>query len=198
MRLSEIEEYFNVEFPEKFQQIYASGAMDWMECDIAEFNENKEKYISDPASFLMMDSDCEPLFFSEVMESYDRLRQWITWKEDDEKVRLKDDIKLVPFAQNGAGDLYCFLYEDDNEPKVIIYAHDDDDTPGIAADSFDEFLYLVMLSAAAFDEDIEGDSWKAHFGFLSNEYADKISNRTVADLTDEYDSICFKPADVWE
>ena len=25
MRLSEIEEYFNVEFPEKFQQIYASG-----------------------------------------------------------------------------------------------------------------------------------------------------------------------------
>ena len=55
-------------------------------------------------------------------------------------------VRLIPFAQNGGGDLFCFLYEEnEEEPRIVLYYHDDYSGPVLEASSFDEFIYVILL-----------------------------------------------------
>ncbi len=198
MKLSELEKAINVVFPEKWYEIYRTGAMEWLELSHGDFNKRRDDYINNPNAFFMLGCDCEPLFFDDVAERIEELNEWISWKCEAKRVELCDNIRLVPFAMMGSGDLYCFLFESGiSEPKVILYYHDDFDEPDIIADTFDEFLYVMMLDAAAFDEDIEGERWKAHLKFLSDEYKEKIHGKNVAQLTDEFNSIHYQKAQIF-
>ncbi len=199
MTLLELETLLGVTFPKKWHAIYATGAMEWMTLDADEFRANRDAYIYHPNAFLMIEGDCEPLFFDEISEWLEELKEWISWKEEDEEVTLKSNIKLIPFAQTGAGDLYCFFYQEEKEePEIVLYLHDDYDTPDIIADSFESFLYIVMLQAAFCGEDIHGAAWKAHMQLLEDQYKNKIYGKSDEELAAEYEALPVKKVDIWQ
>lgn len=199
MNLQETEKKFNFKFPQKWMDIYNTGAMEWLECNSDEFNAKREVYISNPNAFFMLNCDCEPLLFDKISERIEDLNEWISWCEEDEELSLKENIKLIPFGQTGAGDLYCFLYEDDTyiEPKVILYLHDEYEEPDIIGETFEEYLYVQMLSAVTNDEDVQGEHWQAHLKHLSDDYKNLLVNKTAEELINDYDNIKFKQAEIW-
>ncbi len=187
MKLSELEHKLAVRFPAKFHAIHATGAMEWMELSHSEFRENRDRYLNDPTAFMILECDCEPLFFENVFPRMEDLSEWLRWREEDEKQVLKEGVSLIPFAQTGSGDLYCFLYEEDMaEPAVILYLHDSYDVPDVIGDTFDQFLYRMMLQAAAFAEDIDGAHWKAHLQYLTEKHRAKLAGKDTDELTDMY------------
>jgi SMI1-KNR4 cell-wall len=67
----------------------------------------------------------------------------VVWSQIED--RLND--YLVPFASVFAGDFLCFDYEDNDEPKIVLWNHDlsDEGEPVTepVADSFEEFLSML-------------------------------------------------------
>ncbi len=199
MKLDQVESILDIKFPKKWKDIHSMGAMEWMEQSIQEFRENKEKYINDPKAFLMLECDCEPLFFEDIPKRLEELKEWISWREEDEKIALNEDVRLIPFAQNGGGDLFCFLYEKDvEEPRIVLYYHDDYSGPLLEASSFDEFIYVILLESASWSGDIDNDYWKSHYQLLNNEYKKKIDGRTAEELAEEYENTILEDVDIWK
>ena len=199
MTLEQIESILQIKFPKKLWEIHSKGIMEWMELSINEFREKREEYIFNPNSFLMLECDCEALFFDDIPESLDILKVWISWREEDENLVFDDNKKLIPFAQTGGGDLYCFLYENSaDEPKIVLYFHDVYDDPQLEAHSFDEFLYVILLSSASWEGVIDDEHWRAHYQLLNEEYKQKIDNRSVEDLAEEYENKECVNVNIWK
>lgn len=204
MTFAELEKSIDVKFPEKFHEIYKTGAMEWIEAGSEKFNGNREHYLNAPNAFLMLYSDAEPIFFEDIPECISSLNEIIGWIEEDNDVKLDEKYRLVPFAMNGGGDFYCFLYENGtDEPKIIMVTHDVCDLPELIAKDFDEFLYIMMLSCAAnaADEEdfseLEGEQWENHLGWLLPEYKNKIKNTVPEKLADFYWAINFDEAEIF-
>ncbi len=126
-------------------------------------------------------------------------------EEKDEYEELDEKYRLIPFAMNGGGDFYCFLYENDkDEPEILLYFHDCYDNLQIIGANFDEFLYVEMLSVAAYAvddenyEELEGEQWKNNFAYLLPEYKNMIAGKTAEELADFYWSLEFEEADIWK
>ena len=68
MKLAEVEKRFGVTFPKRFHEIYDTGAMEYLELTLDEFQKVRGKYTNDPKAFMMMNGECEPLFFEEIPE----------------------------------------------------------------------------------------------------------------------------------
>lgn len=205
MTLFELEKNLDVKFPKKFHEIYETGAMEWVEIGHEKFNENRECYLNDPKAFLMVYSDCEPIFFEEIPEILKTLDEMILWRKEDNDEELDEKYRLIPFAMNGGGDMYCFLYEKCmDEPKVIMYAHDCYDEPDIIGNDFDEFLYVMMMSCVAYavDEDdfseLEGEQWENNLGYLTDEYRSKIQSTDRYKLADIYWSLDYEEAEIFD
>ncbi|MFF3404544.1 SMI1/KNR4 family protein [Streptomyces sp. NPDC002659] len=64
---------------------------------------------------------------------------------------------LYPFAGTGHGDLYCWYpcWQDGPEPPVILYIHDEPESP-LFASNFSEFLCRGLLRSFAFRDASEG------------------------------------------
>jgi len=95
-------------------------------------------------------------------------------------------------------DTCCFLFDSESsEAKIVICPHDDYSDHDIIAESFDEFLYVMLLDAAANDEDIDGEHFAFHLNLLNDEYRNRIQGKSSEDLTDEFDSMIFNKADIF-
>lgn len=195
MKLSELENKLGIKVPEKMRKIYETGAMEWLETASDEFMADRERYINDPKAFLMLKCDCELLRFEEWEERMEETDEWLKWKSEDEDDFVPGkNIRLIPFAVMGNGDNFCFLYRGNEEPKVVLCCHDSTDDPDIIGDDFDMFLYVMMLDAVSWDEDIEGEPWKEHLNYLSEEYRNKLTCRSSDEILEEYDSMEFETA----
>ena len=138
----------------------------------------------------------EPFFFEEM--NMNNLEDYLEMTEEYDKKKLADRYKLVPFGQVQNGDIYCFLYDTESDDiKIVLVWHDGNCEVQLLGNDFDEFLYWVMLNAADWDEDIEGDVWKAHLEYLSPEYREKISGKTADDLKDEFEALPEKMIDIF-
>lgn len=186
MKLAEVERHFGVTFPKKFHEIYETGAMEYLELTSGEFQKVRDKYTSDPKAFFMMNGACEPLFFEEIPERSEELKEWLSWRAEDEGETLREGIKLVPFAETGGGDLYLFVYESGTEPKIVLYRHDDFEEPELCGRDFDEFLYYALQ----WDEDMmNGDTWHCHLNYLSDEYRAKITGKSVEESLEVFEDL---------
>ena len=177
---------FGVKFPQKFRELYESGVMEWMEYDQKDFRAVYNKYRDIPSAFCyQLAADFEPFFFSSMDKS--NLEDYLSWMDEDSGKVPDKHYKLVPFGQMQNGDIYCFLYDDRcDDIKVVLVWHDGDCEIQLLGNDFDEFLYWVMLNAADWDEDINGDVWKAHLGYLTPEYRSKIIGKTADELKDDF------------
>lgn len=204
MTLAELEKNLDVKFPKKFHEIYETGAMEWVEVGDDKFNENREHYLNDPKAFMMLSCDAEPAFFEEIPNYIELLNELIEWREENMNEKLDEKYRLIPFAMNGGGDFYCFLYENGaGEPKVIMFAHDTCDLPDVIGKDFDEFLYIMMLSCVnyAVEEDdfteLEGEQWKNNLDYLLPEYKSIITSKNYDELAYIYFSLIFEEAKIF-
>lgn len=178
--------------------------MEWVEVGHDKFNKNRERYLNDPKAFLMLSCDAEPAFFEEIPNYIELLNELIEWREENIDEKLDEKYRLIPFAMNGGGDMYCFLYENGaDEPKVIMYTHDCYDNPEIIGRNFDEFLYIMMLSCVnyAVEEDdfteLESEQWKNNLDYLLPEYKKMITENTTERLADIYWAINFEEIEIF-
>ena len=148
-----------------------------------------KKYDNDPKSFMMMNGEVEPLFFEEIPERAEELAEWLSWRAEDTGETPRKEIKLMPFAQNGAGDLYLFVYEGKSEPKIVLYYHDDYESPTLCFKDFDELMYYALLDALRWDEDINGKTWQSHLDYLTNEYRAQITGKSKKELSDDLEDL---------
>lgn len=176
MKLTEIEKQFGVTFPKGFHRIYDTGAMEFLELPLAEFQKVRKKYDNDPKAFMMMiKGDVEPLFFEEIPERAKELEELLSYRAKDSGEALKSGIKLVPFAQTNAGDMYLFVYEGTAEPRVILYYNDCLDDPLFCGRDYDEFLFYALLNALQWGGDMQGEAWQHHMkNYLSEQYRARI------------------------
>ena len=187
------EERYGVKFPRKFRELYESGVMEWMENSQKDYRAVYAKYKDIPSAFCYrLAADFEPFFFESMEMS--NLEDYIADMAHYEKKKPDDRYKLVPFGQVRNGDIYCFLYDTESDDiKIVLVWHDGQCEVQLLGNDFDEFLYWVMLNAADWDEDIEGDVWKAHLEYLSPEYREKINGKTADELKDEFFNISLTP-----
>lgn len=185
MRLDEVEKYFGVKFPKKFREIHDTGAMEYLELSLADFQKVRDKYINDPKAFMMINGEFEPLFFEEIPERAEELAERLSWRAEDKGETVREGITLIPFAQTGRGDMHLLVFEGDIEPKVVMYHSDTYDPPQLWGRSFDECLYYVMLDALQWDEDMNGAAWQYHLNYLGDEYRAKIAGKSADQLLDD-------------
>ena len=199
MKFKELERKTGVTFPRKWQEIYQTGAMNWLELSKKEFSAKRKGYIDDPDSFMMFNCDCELFLFDEISKQIQKLNRWIKEQEQDEESTFDKQFTLIPFGQSAAGDLYCFLYKNKktSAPKVILYMHDEYGDPDIIGENFEEFLYVKMLSSAAYEEDMQGQHWQNHLQWLLESDRKKIENKSAEELTTIYDELVYKQAPIW-
>lgn len=209
MTLAELEKSLDVKFPKKFHEIYDTGAMEWIEVGNEKFNENREHYLNDPKAFMMLSCDCEPIFFEDISDCINSdyiisLNELIKWREEYMNEKLDEKFRLIPFAMNGGGDFYCFLYEKGtDEPKIVMVAHDTCDLPDVIGKDFDEFLYIMMMSCVAYavdDDDfseLEGEQWENNLNYLNDEYRSIIQSADRYKLADMYWSLDFDMAEIF-
>lgn len=204
MTLAELEKSLDVKFPQKFHEIYETGAMEWIEVGHDKFNENREYYLNAPNAFLMLNCDAEPISFEDISDCIDTLNELFEWRKKDMNEELDEKYRLIPFAKNCGGDFYCFLYEKStDEPKIIMYAHDCYDNPDIIAENFDEFLYIMMMSCVAYavdDDDfseLEGEQWENNLSYLTDEYRKIIQSYDRYKLADMYWLLNFDEAEIF-
>lgn len=189
MELNELEQNLDVVYPQKWHDIYKTGAMEWLKHDYEWLNKNGDEVESNPSAFFYsLEEDCEPIPFCYVNEDIEYLNEMISWdlQHGNGQKRVNPHYKIIPFAKMGSGDLFCFLFDDQQEqPLVVIYGHDTGDVE-VWAKNFDEFLYIKLVSSVTdWDEDMNGVVWQAHFNFLADEYKKKIEEQTMVNLDKE-------------
>lgn len=198
MKLAELEKMLGIMLPIRFHEIYETGAMKWLEMRQEQIQQNRDKYIHDEKALLMLNCGCELFLFEEIPHAIETLKEWIQWQEEDEEVTLAKEITLIPFGHNAGGDLYCFLYSPESEePKVILYLHDEYGNPEIIGHTFDEFLYVQMLEAVDDDEDIEGRHFQENINYLNDSYRQLIIGKTSDSLKDDYAELTIDEAEIW-
>lgn len=204
MTLEEAEKKLGFNYPEKLHKIHDMGALEWMELERGEYSrEVFRKYSAMPDQFMMLSCDIEPIVFCDLSDEIDYLNELVGYKCEDDGVKLKDGVRLFPFATTGGGDFFCFICTEDTETaKLGWYYHDDYDTPAVCAESFEEFLYFALLNAASWgaadDDDIESEAFQFHIGLLSDEYKAKVEGKSLEELADDYEDLILRPADIWE
>lgn len=189
MKLAEVEKQFGVTFPKRFHEIYDTGAMEYLELSFDEFQKVRDKYINDPKAFMMIECDCEPMLFEEIPERANELAERLSWRTEDKGETVREEVKLVPFAHTGRGEMFIFVFEGNSEPKIVMYYVDCYDTPMLCGRSFDEFLYYEMLNSLQWDEDMNGAAWQAHLNCLRGEYREKIAGKSYEELLEDFEQL---------
>jgi SMI1 / KNR4 family (SUKH-1) len=157
--LQTIENKFAFVYPDLYKRFYQDGFLNWF---TPHPNWYAEVYptIKNKPPFLLYAEEFEIIPSERVikeMESFIDLQDYR---------RIDPKYKLVPFATNGAGDLYSFLYNEDfkTETPVVLFAHDDL-TLTILANNLDDFMFTMLLEAVV---DINEDSLVLDTNFKEN------------------------------
>lgn len=188
MTLSELETKLNISYPKRFHEIHDTGAMEWYECTSQEAKAKRQLFLNDPKTFMVWEADCEMLSFADVEDRIQDLNEWMSWRVEDEGLQRNQAFRLIPFGMTCTGDLYCFAFRENNlEPCIVLYLHDEYSDPEIYGEDFDAFLYRMMLEAVScWDADIHSEAWKSHLTYLSPEYQKKLSGKSMEELNQMY------------
>ena len=124
VELQEIERTFRFRYPELYRRLCADGTRS-------------------------LPTAVEISVFTTEKADVKALTEEIEALPDIESVRhIPKEIRLIPFGQNGAGDLYCFrLDEKADEIPVVFAPHDEEDATYVAR-NLEDFIFTSLLEAA--------------------------------------------------
>lgn len=131
-------------YPLLYLQMAQNGFLDFGQTGAGWFTQEFTKLKARPPLLLYGD-DFELIDGSRIAEELE------SQHDPDSCWDVREDYLFAPFAQNGAGDLYCFFYDhsvSEAEPPVVLLWHDCDQAD-ILADNLQAFLLRALLESVA-------------------------------------------------
>lgn len=154
--LQQIEQQFNFQYPALYEQLYTDGMLDWGTAGPTWITEQYPLLRKNPP-LLLFANEFELSGFKDIdlqLQEFANPNYWMN---------IKPGLQFVPFAQNGAGDMYCFLptaRQGDDIPVVFLWH--DANRAKYKAKNLQDFIFRAMLEAVA-------DCEEAEFGLLGEE-----------------------------
>lgn len=147
--LTEIEQKYNFQYPEIYRQLSENNMLDWGEAGpdwyLAVFPELKKN-----PPLLLFGNDIE------IWNNDQLVKASIEEMSDEEDYRnIHSANRFVPFAKNGAGDLYAFQFDLQNGEDIpVTFIPHDDEEAEILSKNFQDFIFRQLLEAVVeIDED---------------------------------------------
>lgn len=152
--LQDLEKEYNFTYPELYKQLYADKMLDW-----GEYGNGWYTHI-----FPILKKNPPLLLFGNDIEIWDPIayHHGISEIINHEVYDINPEYRMVPFAKNGAGDLFVFQFdmETNGEVPITFFPHDDSEAE-ILAKNLQDFIFRQLLeSLTEMDEYsmFEGDS----------------------------------------
>lgn len=140
--LESLEKKYNFQYPEMYKQLCKDGMLDTGEFGTGWVDRNYDR-IKDHPIFLIWSSDVE------MIEEFE-LDQYINDIKDPDIWCIKPEFQLIPFAQNGGGDWYCFYYsEQQGEDVPVVMIYHDDNTFVILSKNLQDFIFRNLLETVS-------------------------------------------------
>jgi len=178
--IDDIERNQHFKYPKLYRRLYDDGMLytgrygeDWQ---TKEYPKIKER-----PTLLFYGNDFELLMLDSVEKKIENFRDNYGNKE----------LRFIPFAQNGAGDLYCFYLNDEKDGDIsIVFVLHDCDKAKILAKNLQDFIFRGLLEAVV---EIYDDGWsvneiksmlKTHVKYLSAKAQAIVSGIYARDVFD--------------
>lgn len=154
---TEIEQQFGFIYPAIYHQLYADGMLDWGTAGPFWITDQYPMLRQNPP-LLLNANDFELSNFKDISLQMEEFADPAYW------MNIKIGLQFIPFAQNGAGDMYCFFpsgQQDDDIPIILLWH--DANRAEYKAKNLQDFIFRSMLEAVA---DIEA----AAYGLLQQDH----------------------------
>lgn len=139
--LETIEQQFHFTYPQLYKKLYADGQLNWGHLN-PDWFQNVYPTLKDKPPFLLYAKDFELLDFEQIIEELESLNA------ADDYRKVNPIFKFIPFAMNGAGDLYCFYYSLEFPESIpLVLATHDSLQLHILTKNLEDFILAQMLEA---------------------------------------------------
>lgn len=147
MTLTEIEEEYGFRYPELYKQLEKDGMLEVGEYGPGWHSTVYPRLKENPTLLLHTD-DFELLDANAVNEAIKELA------DPDDYRQIKPEFKLIPFAQSGAGDHYCFLMnEQDGDDIPVVFIWHDSNEADYLAGNLQDYIFRALLTDMS-DQDV--------------------------------------------
>ncbi len=137
--LQQVEQKYNIRYPELFRRLYSDGMLDWGELSPGWYQREFPRLKENPPLLLAF-GDIEFFYFDQVDQRMEDLM-------NPPYYRIVDGLSFIPFGFNGAGDHYVFQFDraQGEDVPVVLMPHDDDSAT-IMARNLQDFIFSMLLS----------------------------------------------------
>ncbi|WP_407499694.1 SMI1/KNR4 family protein [Elizabethkingia anophelis] len=137
--LEDLEKEFNFIYPELYKQLYADKMLDWGSDGNGWYTNIFPKLKENPPLLLF---GCDIEIWDPIVYR-DGIREMINHEIYD----INPKYRMVPFAKNGAGDMFVFQLdmEDNGEIPITFFGHDSD--AEILAKNLQDFIFRQLLES---------------------------------------------------
>lgn len=145
--LQDLAQELKITYPKVYQELYAKGMLDWGTASANWYEETFPNLKKNPPLLL----------FAEDIEIWEPIeyKAGIAEIRNREVYDISEKYDFVPFAKNGAGDLFVFQYDLQNvdDVSVTFLPHDDNEAL-VLAPNLQDFIFRQLLEALReIDED---------------------------------------------
>ncbi|AJH15446.1 SMI1/KNR4 family protein [Myroides profundi] len=140
MTITELEQKYNIVYPELYKQLEQDNMLEVGEYSQMWYATTFPKLKDNPPLLLFSD-DFELTPLKDVDED-------IAWLRDpDNYMEIKEEYNFISFAKNGAGDMYCFFMseETDGDYPIVFVWHDDIEAT-YEAKNLRDFIFKRIVS----------------------------------------------------
>lgn len=140
MTIQELEQKYNIKYPELYKQLALDKMLEVGQYGAMWYAETFPK-LKDNPTLLLFSDDFELCPLKDVDEE-------ISWLRDpDNYMEIKEEYNFIPFAKNGAGDMYCFLMSEEVEGDYpIVFVWHDDIEATYEAKNLRDFIFKRIVS----------------------------------------------------
>jgi len=191
MNLEQIEKKYNIAYPKLYKILDKVEMLSWGEFGSNWFKNEFPKQVIKPP-LLLFGNDFELLDNEMIANEIEAFKDPEDYRQTDPKYNF------IPFAQNGAGDLYCFQFDkkDGNNIPVVLVWHDSN-LVQVLAKNLQDFMFRSMLETIIdFEEESsllkEGGLFKnlknyqkTHLEFLSTNQQEIIIEAYTKIISDQ-------------
>ena len=147
--LEATEARYKFSYPALYRQLFAEGMLDI--CQVGpEWLTTEFPRLRPRPPLLLFGNDFELMQIADIAEESAEFLNPDSYRE------VRPDLRFIPFAMNGAGDLYCFHLNAATDAGVpIVYVWHDADKATFKARNLQDFIFRGLLEAVA---EVDGDS----------------------------------------
>lgn len=154
--LETLEQKYNFQYPKIYHQLYAENMLEFGKAGPTWYTQTYPLLKSNPP-LLLFAKEYEFLELEDINEEIERFKIW----------GIDAKFKLVPFAINGAGDIYCFYLNGQvgNNIPIAFVSHDGGYFE-IKTKNMEDFMFRKLVEMVL--EELDADSFICDGDFTEN------------------------------